>query len=190
MTEHMTEHMGTPVVEQEDIVRQLVTEASVDMLGACGMPVESIAAGRLIALTEHDLAGFIGFTGRVRGSLIIAASSKTFSATFPSLPGSRPPSPDDLLDWAGEMANQTLGRIKRRFCDRGMDFETSTPTAVKGRQIGARTPAREGIIDLVLTVGDEMVSICFELVPPADGPVFKFGGDPIPCSLEGDLVLF
>ena len=79
------------------------------MLSACGLPVGKIAAGRLVALSEHDLAGFIGFTGRVRGSLIMAASSRIFSATFPTMPGSRPPSPDDLLDWVGEMANQTLG---------------------------------------------------------------------------------
>jgi CheY-specific phosphatase CheX len=176
--------------DQEDVVRQLITEACVDMLSACGLPVGKISAGRLVELSEHDLAGFIGFTGRVRGSLIIAASSKTFAATFPMLPGSRPPTADDLLDWAGEMVNQTLGRIKRRFCDRGMDFDTSTPTAVKGRHIGARTPSREGIIDLVLTAGDELVSICFELVPPADGQIFRGVAEAIPCSQEGDLVLF
>lgn len=176
--------------DQLEAVRQIVTDSCVDMLGACGLPVGNIAAGRLIALSEHELAGFIGFTGRVRGSLIIAASTHTFAATFPSLPGSRPPSADDLLDWAGEMVNQTLGRIKRRFCDRGMDFDTSTPTSVKGRHIGARTPQREGIIDLVLTAGDELVSICFELVPPASGQVFQSSVEAIPCSQEGDLVLF
>jgi CheY-specific phosphatase CheX len=176
--------------EQEEEVRQVVTEACVDMLGACGLPVGKIAAGRLVALSEHDLAGFIGFTGRVRGSLIMAASSRIFSATFPTMPGSRSPDPDDLLDWVGEMANQTLGRIKRRFCERGLDFDTSTPTAVKGRHLGARTPTRDGIIDLVLTAGDELVSICFELVPPANGPIFQGAVEAIPCSQEGDLVLF
>jgi len=37
--------------EQEDEVRQVVTEACVDMLGACGLPVGKIAAGRLVALS-------------------------------------------------------------------------------------------------------------------------------------------
>ena len=176
--------------DQLEAVRQIVSDSCVDMLSACGLPVANIAAGRLIALSEHELAGFIGFTGRIRGSLIVAASTQTFAATFPTLPGSRPPSGDDLLDWAGELVNQTLGRIKRRFCDRGMDFDTSTPTAVKGRHIGARSPQREGIIDLVLTAGDELVSICFELVPPAGGQLFQSSVEAIPCSQEGDLVLF
>ena len=185
----MTESNGLGP-DQLEAVRQIVSDSCVDMLSACGLPVANIAAGRLIALSEHELAGFIGFTGRIRGSLIVAASTQTFAATFPTLPGSRPPSGDDLLDWAGELVNQTLGRIKRRFCDRGMDFDTSTPTAVKGRHIGARSPQREGIIDLVLTAGDELVSICFELVPPAGGQLFQSSVEAIPCSQEGDLVLF
>jgi CheY-specific phosphatase CheX len=176
--------------EQEEEVRQVVTEACVDMLGACGLPVGKIAAGRLVALSEHDLAGFIGFTGRVRGSLIMAASSRIFSATFPSMPGSRSPTQDDLLDWVGEMANQTLGRIKRRFCERGMDFETSTPTALKGRHIGVRNPPRDGIIEVALTVGEEVISICFEIEAPPGGLIFKTPAEPIECSTEGDLVLF
>ena len=45
---------GTLGPEQEEIMRQAVTDASVDMLRACGLPVASIAAGRLIALSEHD----------------------------------------------------------------------------------------------------------------------------------------
>jgi CheY-specific phosphatase CheX len=175
---------------QEDAVRQVVTDACVDMLTACGMPVGSVSGGRMIALSEHDIAGFIGFTGRVRGSLTMAASSKMFGSTFPQAPGAPPPPLADLLDWAGEVANQTLGRIKRRFCDRGVDFETSTPTAVNGRHIGGRAPARDGIIEMIFTVGDELVSVCFEVVPPADGNIFKLAADPIPCSEEGDLVLF
>ena len=47
-----------------------------------------------------------------------------------------------------------------------------------------------GIIDLVLTAGDELVSICFELVPPASGQIFQAAVEAIPCSQEGDLVLF
>jgi CheY-specific phosphatase CheX len=187
--------IASPILSagQEAAVREVVADACVDMLTACGMPVGNVSAGRLIALSEHDIAGFIGFTGRVRGSLIVAASSKVFGSTFPSsaaLSAGAKPSLPDLLDWAGEMANQTLGRIKRRFCDRGMDFETSTPTAINGRHIGGRSPVRDGIVDMVLTAGDELISVCFEVVPPANGNIFTIPADPIPCSQEGDLVLF
>lgn len=181
---------NTLAAGQAEAVRRIVVDACVDMLVACGLPVGQVEPGRMVALSEHDIAAFIGFSGSVRGSLIIAGSSKMYTSTFPSSTNGTPRALTDLIDWAGEMANQTLGRIKRRFCERGVDFETSTPTAVKGRHIGGRSPVRDGIIDLVLTVGDEVVSVCFEVESPADGEVFKCPAEPIPCSQEGDLVLF
>jgi CheY-specific phosphatase CheX len=177
--------------EQLEAVRSVVMEACVEMLAACGRSVGRVEPGRTCNLSEHEIAGFIGFSGAVRGSLIVAASSKMFASTFPSIAASRPaPSRTELLDWAGELANQTLGRIKRRFCDRGVDFDTSTPTAITGRHLAARSPVREGIVEIALAVEDETVAICFEVVAPADGCIFREAAVPIPCSPEGELVLF
>lgn len=169
----------------------MVTEACVDMLATSGLAAERIDPSLDSVFSERHIAGFIGFSGRVRGSLVIAASSAVFQRTYPQHPGSlTTPSSIDLLDWAGEMANQTLGRIKRRFCERGIDFDASTPTAVNGRQIGARSPSRPGIVDLMFAVGDEIVCVCFEVVPPSDGVIFREPVEPIECSAEGELVLF
>ena len=176
---------------QVEAVRSMVTEAFVDMLASCGRVAERIDPRADSVFAERHIAGFIGFGGGVRGSLVIAASSAVFQQTYPQTPRSLVTlSSADLLDWAGEMANQTLGRIKRRFCKRGVDFEASTPTAVNGRHIGARSPSREGIIDLAFAVGDEIVCVCFEIVPPRDGIVFRDTAVPIECSVEGELVLF
>ena len=177
---------------QVEALRLLVTEACVDMLAASGLAAERIDPSPDSVFGERHIAGFIGFTGGVRGSLVIAASSAVFQQTLSTWPRGRPATPSsvDLLDWAGEMANQTLGRIKRRFCERGIDFEASTPTAVNGRHIGARSPSREGIVDLVFAVGDEIVCVCFEIVPPSDGVIFRDAAPPIECSVEGELVMF
>jgi len=176
--------------DQEKAVRSAVVDSCIDMITACGQPAGEIDAGRLVSLSEHDIAGVIGFSGSVRGSLIIAGSSKVFARTFPTAGGAPGRTFPELLDWAGEMANQTLGRIKRRFCERGIDFDSSTPTSLKGRHIGARSPLRDGIIEIALTVGDEVISICFEIESPGGGDIFKTPAVPIPCSQEGDLVLF
>jgi CheY-specific phosphatase CheX len=176
--------------EQEQAVRVAVFDSCVDMLAACGQPAGPVDPGQMVSLSEHEIAGVIGFSGAVRGCLMIAASSKVFASTFPSPPqGSARPMPE-LLDWAGEMANQTLGRIKRRFCERGLDFDSCTPTALKGRHIGGRNPARDGIIELALTVGDEVVSVSFEIEAPGGGEIFKSSAEPIACSPEGALELF
>jgi CheY-specific phosphatase CheX len=176
--------------EQEKVVRSAVVDSVIDMITSCGVPAGELDAGRMVSLSEHDIAGVIGFSGTVRGSLIIAGSSRVFAITFPPTPGAPGRTFPELLDWAGEMANQTLGRIKRRFCERGIDFESSTPTSLKGRHIGTRSPLRDGIIEIALIVADEVISICFEIESPAGGDIFKTPAEPIPCSREGDLVLF
>jgi CheY-specific phosphatase CheX len=176
---------------QLNAIQVVVAEVCIDMLAACGVPAEKLDSAPHSLIHECHIAGFIGFTGGVRGSLLIAASSVVFQETYPRhTTRDVPPSATDLLDWAGEMTNQTLGRIKRRFCERGIDFEASTPTAVNGRHIGARARPREGTLDLVFAVGDGFVSVCFDVVPPSDGIVFRDKAEPIECSAEGEMVMF
>jgi CheY-specific phosphatase CheX len=88
------------------------------------------------------------------------------------------------------MANQILGRVKRRFCERGRDFEASTPTAIAGRELGRRYPPRAGTINLAFATDTEVVAVCFEIVPPSDGRIFPEHAEPIRCEAEGEMVLF
>jgi CheY-specific phosphatase CheX len=179
------------VAGQEEALRLVVTEACVDMLTACGTPVGHIAAERDVAPRDHDIAGMIGFTGPIHGSLIIAAPPELFESTLRASAIDGPPlSLPDLLDWAGELANQTLGRIKRRFCERGVDFQTSTPTAISAQQIENGGGRQEALVGLLLTVKEGLVSVSFDVAPPQDGDLFRDQAQPIPCALEGDLVLF
>jgi CheY-specific phosphatase CheX len=169
-------------------VRALVTDACLEMFATFGSPV-SVVDDDAVTGGSHDIAGFIGFSGRIRGSLMMSASGGLFRSSYPDQAGA-PVSVADLIDWAGEAANQLLGRIKRRFCDRGVDLKASTPTAVRGREIGRRFPARQGACDLLFAVGSDFVSVCFEVRPDADGKVFGDATQPIAHSQEGDLVEF
>jgi len=120
---------------------------------------------------------------------MISAAAELFRGSYPSPAGS-PPSVVDLFDWAAEIANQLLGRIKRRFCERGVDFQVSAPTAVRGHDLGGRSPAREGACNLTFTIGDQVVGVCLEVTPPPGGKIFSDAAEPIGCSIEGELVLF
>jgi CheY-specific phosphatase CheX len=176
---------------QEQILRQIVAEACVDILAAGGLAAHEVAFDRPPVFGDHDIAGFIGFTGSVRGSLVIGASSALFLKTHPlNAKSLTVESSASLLDWAGEMANQTVGRIKRRFCERGVDFSASTPTAVIGRQMELRSPPRWGIVEQAFAAGDEILTVCLEIMVPPDGIIFKDSAEPLPCSLEGELILF
>jgi chemotaxis protein CheX len=173
-------------VTQAAIVRSIATDACLEMFATFGSSVE------LVDRTDspaHDIASFIGFTGRARGCLTVSSSAELFRASYPAREGTSP-SVADLFDWAGEVANQLVGRIKRHFCERGVTFQVSTPTAVKGRDIAKRSPARQGACDLTFTVGSEIIDVSLEVAGPVNGKIFDDLAEPIACVSEGDLVLF
>lgn len=176
--------------DQYEILREVVTGACVDMFAGHGFSVRVIDLAGTLPTRLPDLAGFIGFAGAVRGSLMISGPSKLFRSTHPSLEGPANLSRADVFDWTGELANQLLGFVKRRFCERGRDFEVSTPTAIEGRELRRRFPGRAGVLDLVLAVGGDIVTICFEVTPPIVGKLFPDIAEPIAVSQEGELVLF
>jgi chemotaxis protein CheX len=181
--------MSQPAVldpAQAAIVLALTTDACRDMFQTLGSPVELVQEPTGPA---PDICAFIGFSGPSRGTLMISSTSELFRSSYPSQTGS-PPSVVDLFDWAAEVANQLLGRIKRRFCERGVDFEVSAPTAVKGRDLGGRSPARAGACNLAFTIGNQTVGVCLEITPPDSGKIFREEAEPIGCAVEGDLVLF
>jgi len=176
--------------DQEMILRSILAESFVEFLASCGQSAELVDEPDHVPVGEHHVAGFIGFTGVTRGSLVITASSALYRITYPLGPGtSMATSPGDILDWAREMANQTLGRVKRRFCQRGVDFDVTTPSAVSGSQIERRR-SRPGVLDLLFRIGAEAISVGFEIVMPDDGVIFRHNAAPIPCSSEGDVVMF
>jgi len=168
------------------------------------MPVGDVADGCATVPSDrdrrgarvHPAYGIIGFAGRVRGSLTVIASSRLLDDMFPIPHEGRARSPPDLVDWAGEIANQALGRIKRLFCLCGVDFEAGTPTAGGLRQMTIAAPPRDATVGLTLTAGlrdgqgSAVLSVGFDVVPPPEGEIFRLQAEPIPCAAEGDLLLF
>lgn len=176
--------------EQEAILRKVVTESCVDMFTSSGFAVRLLDVGESVLVRSRGVVGFIGFGGEVRGSLMLAASKQLINNTAPVPSASGRLSESDLFDWTGEMANQLLGRIKRRFSELGRNFHASTPTAIGGRELERRFPLRAGVIDLVIEVGGEALSVCFEITPPDDGKIFPPSATPLAVMSEGDLELF
>jgi CheY-specific phosphatase CheX len=184
----MRNEYGDGNAEQEEAVRLIVSSACLDMLASYGVHMGGPADGPPVTFTEPELAGFIGFTGPVRGSLVISASSAFFRSTYPASPGTTVTNAD-LLDWTGEMANQVLGRIKRRFCDRGTSFQAGNPNAIRGRYLVGRTTTGR-IFDLVLASGNEALYVCFQIIAPGDLDIFPTRVEPILCMEEGGVMLF
>ncbi len=176
--------------EQYEQLRLVVTDACVDMFTSSGFAVRVLSLNAPPPKHANDIAGVIGFAGAVRGTLMISARSQLFRSTNPAMDNATSPSDVDSSDWTGEMANQILGRVKRRFCERGRDFQADPPCAIEGREISRRFPDRAGVVDLALAVGGDLLLICFEVTPPIDGQLFPEAAQPIAVSSEGEMFLF
>src|SRR5437762_4616590 len=127
-------------------------EALDELAGAAGAPSDK----------ENLLASCIGLSGTtVRGALVVVARPTFFKLTYPSELGV-PRSDDDVADWAGEVSNQLLGRIKNRLSTYGLDFTTSTPTVVRGDRLQLRID-ENNTIRRPLTIRAERVDMHFEI---------------------------
>ena len=75
---------------------------------------------------EVIFVGVVGFTSEVmRGALLLAPTRTPLARSYKG-------GPCELRDWAGELANQLLGRIKNRLFTYGVEISVSTPVVIKG----------------------------------------------------------
>jgi chemotaxis protein CheX len=119
-------------------VDEKVVESAYELFEACGVEAALEGAGDAAGALSHEtILSVIGFGGdHLRGSLVVAASNGVIRATHPAAgQDGAALSDDELRDWAGELANQLLGRIKTKLLARGIVIQMSTPTTISAIQI-------------------------------------------------------
>jgi len=85
------------------------------------------------------LAACIGFAHpSLKGSLTAYMPATVLANTLP-IPKASPCS-EDLRDWAGEIANQLLGRMKNTFFAYGVDLAMGVPTIIVGTDYEVVSP--------------------------------------------------
>lgn len=91
-----------------------------------------------LALVNDDqtYSASLGFSGaQMRGAVVIFAGPNLLAATNPQREFVPQLSETDHADWIGEMANQTVGNLKRLVAGYKVEFLLSTPTVVRGREL-------------------------------------------------------
>jgi hypothetical protein len=173
----------------EDKLRVHVRQACVDVFECRGLSIEPRADAAFRVPGEDHVAGFIGFGGTLRGSVVITGPARLFEKIHPQGADAKISVPD-LLDWVGELANQLLGRIKTRLCVEGVDFSASLPTAVRSRDVQFSLAHRPG--SYLLFFGDRAwdFSLCFDIMIPPTVQLFPPDAAPIECRSEGEVELF
>lgn len=115
------------MVEHEEVIRDVTIDCTKALFGDYEVAVE-ITEEQKSVTDDQVLLSVIGFGGKeMRGTVVLSAPEKTFQAARQG--------DEDLRDWAGEMSNQLLGRIKNRLLKYGVDLKMSTPIAICGMQV-------------------------------------------------------
>jgi CheY-specific phosphatase CheX len=174
--------------DDRTVLASLLVQMCRDMFAPNNEPFEELPAGDPPPDRANLLASCIGLSGStVRGALVVVARPTFFKATYPSELGV-PRNEDDVADWAGEVANQLLGRIKNRLSTYGLDFTTSTPTVVRGDRLQLRID-ENNTIRRGLMVRSERVDIHFEIERDDDQPLLANGATGT-ATPEGHAFLF
>lgn len=90
--------------------------------------IQAVSAGSVIAT--------IGFTcDMAKGVLLVVSQTESLRTSHPMASMGAPIKDSDLNDWAGEIANQTLGRFKNSLLPFGISLNMSVPSVVRGSEV-------------------------------------------------------
>ena len=121
------------------------------------------------------------------GALSLCVSTSFVSSSYEARLG-RAASTDQLLDWAGELTNLLLGRVKSGLLERGVTVCMTTPRAELLERVEARAPAGS-VCFLHFGTPYEAFLVALDAAPLADGALV-LGPLTQPPPEEGTLLLF
>jgi chemotaxis protein CheX len=184
----MSQQPHTRTVGQIDA---LVESAARALFAAHGLPLGALRTDFGITPEDHDLASSVGFIGNeIRGALLMTTRKDLVELAWPSELRHQSPSERDICDWAGELVNQLVGRVKNGLVPFGLMLEQSTPTVVTGWHIH-RTPAMTAIARRYLfDAGRGAVVLYFDAAVPDDFALVRSPDESLLSAVEGDLQLF
>jgi chemotaxis protein CheX len=86
--------------------------------------------------SNHDVSGIIGFSGALRGTIVIGLDQQFAFAAADAFFGGKPTSIDaEVLDMVGELANMIGGNAKERMTISGVQLGLPTVICGKGHRV-------------------------------------------------------
>ena len=177
-----------PETTNEERLVEVITQCLFELLRDLGGKPEILTGARRSPPVGPSIAAFIGFgNANLRGSFSLIGPKDVFARLHP-LPATD--SSRDLVDWACELVNQSVGRFRNRMLSFNISLAFSVPQSALADQLrisssfdAARTPISFGIGDMVLETWVELDI----------KPTFRFGSgasDKGPALEEGSMLLF
>jgi len=159
-------------------VSELTAECCIELFAAYGVSLKPSSAD-FIDSDDVLLSGVIGFVGpELRGTCLLVANRSPIELSSPQKERSR--------DWVGELTNQLVGRLKRKFLGFGLEVALTTPVVLSGLHL--RPIPRCKLSPRVFSTESGSIMVWVEVEAE---PGFSFGPAlEDQSSEEGDVLMF
>jgi CheY-specific phosphatase CheX len=172
-------------------LRTMVISSAQHILPACGLPIGDPIETPLTDTTKQVVA-FMGFTGDVlRGTIAVVAPLDLIRKAYPLPLDDAARWELEVFDWAGEIANRLLGRIKLLLTPGGISIEASTPRVMLGEQLHVTRSTQGTVCSTCFPVGNSWVRVWFDAICAEGRPLFvQTEARTVSIPPEGDVLLF
>lgn len=159
-------------------IADLTGDCCVELFAAYGVTLNSKPA-EFIVSDEVLLSGVIGFVGpTLRGTCLLVGNRSPIELSSPQKQHTR--------DWVGELTNQLVGRLKRKFLGFGLEVALTTPVVLSGLHL--RPMPRGKLTPRVFSTESGSIMIWLEVEAE---PGFEFGpAISDSTSVEGEVLMF
>jgi hypothetical protein len=173
----------------EERLVEMLTACQMELLRERGTSPQLVQAERRGNPEGESIAAFIGFGNQdIRGSIAVFGQRELFARLHPLPPTIEP---RDLVDWACELVNQTVGRMRNRLLAFGVSLAFSVPQSALARELRlsssfhpARSPISLSIDGMVMETWMEL-----ELRPGFEMPDAPSNDKGLALQ-EGSVVIF
>jgi hypothetical protein len=132
----------------------------------------------------------LGSPAGLRGKLVIIARPEFFRSTYPRDISAGEVSNPALADWASEVANQLLGRIKNRLSAHAVNFALGTPAVIGGDRLRILCRDRPGSLVRSVRIDGRRMDLMLEMERSDGGRILGSDGERVPTAAEGTSLLF
>jgi CheY-specific phosphatase CheX len=174
------------------IFREIVISSCRHVLPKCGLHISpdprDLTEG---TQSSEQLAAFIGFTAPVlRGALSLLAPIEQVRTSYPVVLKKGIAGKLELFDWAGEIVNRLLGRVKSEVAKRGIELEPSTPKAMLGEQLEFNVLQPSAVCAVEFVCGSGKITVLVDAVAMPGAALFGEPAQQSDLPQEGELLLF
>jgi chemotaxis protein CheX len=177
---------------EAEVLRRIVVASSLHVLPSCGLNATEPIEPTVTDSEEKQVVSFLGFTGdALRGTIAVVAPLQLLRAAYPLSLADKAQWQVEVFDWAGEIANRLIGRIRSGLAPLGIIIEASTPRVMQGEQLHVTRSTQGTVCSAYFPVGSSWVRVWFDATSADESPLFGSASS-VPTGVpdEGEPVLF